>query len=110
MLARWIPVRLKTRHRSSGIGASPIVSADDHAGIRRSRQRVEDARERRSCMLDVSMTFDEGAVAIRRIVTHVTGRAEAVLEQPCLDVEAVRVHGAVRALEPDNEPPALARG
>src|SRR3984893_13487328 len=39
---------------------------------------------------------------------HVAGGAKFVLKQPRLDVEAMRIDGAMRPLEPHGEGPALA--
>jgi hypothetical protein len=51
---------------------------------------------------------ERGTPRVAGSVAHVSRRAEAVLEQPRLDVEAVRIDGSVRTFETHDEPPALA--
>src|SRR6266550_3115070 len=48
----------------------------------------------------------DAAIVIVR--AHIAGRAKFVLKKPRLDVETMRVNGAMRPLEPHGEGPALA--
>ena len=45
---------------------------------------------------------------IALVVAHIAGGAQIVGQQPRFDVEAMRVDGSVRALQPDRDRPALA--
>ena len=46
---------------------------------------------------------------VRGRLAHVAGGAQAALEEPGLEVEPARIRVAVRALQPHDQPPALAR-
>ena len=41
------------------------------------------------------------------VVANVTCRAKTILEKPGLDVEAVRIHGSMRPLQSDDQPPSF---
>src|SRR2546430_1325762 len=100
MLMRWpMPVRLNMRHCSAGIArSSPIASAENPRRDRFAQSSDIVARPSRERI--------EPPVALA--VAHVAGCAKLVLEQPRLDIEAVRIDCAVRALETHRERPALA--
>ncbi len=46
---------------------------------------------------------------IGRQVANISGRAQVALEQPCLEIEAVRIDVAVRPFQSDRQRPAFAR-
>src|SRR6185312_16124383 len=82
-----------------------------YASVRRLRQWRRDARANAlACTLHVVAGASGKAVdpEVRRIVPNVAGCAKVVLEQPRLEVEAVRIDVAVRPLEPKRQGPALA--
>ncbi len=110
MLIRCVvPVRLKTSHCASGIArCSPIASAT----ITPAYGAAPSARNAlsRTLLARTLHVIDHppGEGLDARVVaagTHVARRAQLVLQQPCLEVEAVRVDGAVRTLEADGEAP-----
>ena len=84
---------------------------DDHAGVRRVGERSKDAlAHRRARPLHVigGTAGKRREPRVRVIGAHVTRCTQAVLEQPGFDVEAVRIDGAMRALQANDKPPALA--
>ena len=85
------------RQRGQHAGRGGISQSGDDGVAHRLAQPVERCAARRC----------EQSVAGTGRATHVTGGAHALLEQPQLVVEAMRVHRAVRALQTQCELPAL---
>ena len=84
---------------------------DDDASVRRAPQRRDDSPANL-----LPGTLHVIARASRKKVTariepsrmHIPGRAQSLLQQPCLEIEAAGVDGAVRALKSHGEVPAFA--
>ena len=109
-----MPVRLKMRHCDSGIERwSPMVRATITPRTARRAAPPECAARiaSRARKHDIRGAAGESVhPPVALVGAHVARRAEAVLEQPRLDVEAMRVDRAVRSLQADDELPALAGG
>ena len=67
-------------------------------------------RSRARCTWSRNRPANASRRRVRLAGAHVAGRPQVALEQPRLEVEAARIRVAVRALEPHDEPPALAGG
>ena len=101
-------------HAPLGFGNRALLAdcqRDDDARVSRVGERGHDAvTHRRPRALDVIArpSGKRRDPRIGRVVADVACRTDAVLEQPRLDIESVRIDRAVRALHPDGQPPALA--
>ena len=83
---------------------------DQHALVRRRRQCARDALAdalARALHVIVRATGEGADADVGRIVAHIAGGAQVVLEQPRLEIEPVRVDVAVRPLETHRQRPAL---
>ena len=82
---------------------------EDAGGRRRTEHRVEAIAYRLARLLHPIERRIPGADASRLGArAHITGGADAALEEPGLVIEAVRVHEPVRPAQPHREGPALA--
>ncbi len=86
---------------------------DDDAGVGCVRQRRENPPANAGARPLHVIRCAPGEDVDPRIptaVAHVAGGPQPALEHPRLDIEAVRIDGTVRTLQPDHEAPALAGG
>ena len=113
MLIRCVtPVRLKRRHSSARDRAlvADRERGEDARGRRRAEVPLEAVAHRFSRLLDpVEDVVSTPSCRCTPVCLHISGRADAALEQPCLVVEAVRIDVAVRPAQPHRQQPALAR-
>ena len=98
-LRRWNRALVADRQRS------------DDAGVRLVLERAQNAIAYRLAVARDVVFWPAGKSiepAIGVVVAHIAGGAQIVDQQPRFDVEAMRVDGSVRALQPDRDRPALA--
>ncbi len=101
-------------HRPLRLGDRPLVAdreRDDHAGIRRVGQRASDAVAHvfARALHIVARTTGEGVAArVGGIAAHIARRAQPLLQQPRLEIEAAGIDVAVRSLQAHRQRPPLA--
>jgi hypothetical protein len=112
MLIRCVtPVRLKSCHSSLEIArCSPTASAArmPAAGVGPSTARKRSRTDSLACSMRSANEFLVPEPPLLAATAHVSGRADAALEEPRLVVEAVRIDETVRPAKTQREEPALA--
>src|SRR5713226_8599845 len=82
---------------------------ENSRGRRRAERREEPVAHRLPCLLDpVQKTISGSKSFLFTPATHISGRADAALEQPGFVIEAVRIDQPVRPTQAQREEPALA--
>src|SRR5438552_4718400 len=84
----------------------------DHAGVRPALERGEDARANglaQSLHIIARPARERIEASVALVVANVAGGTQLVLQEPRFDVEAVRVHRPMRALELHGKRPAFTR-